>query len=181
MSWQPVVEDLVAERGSRLVAYAAMLTSHDRDAEDLFQDALVKCFSRRRAVDNVGDAEGYVRRAMQTLVIDRARSRDVRRRAATRAFDREPDPADLEAGLDVRRALRELSPRERVCVVMRYFDDLTIAQIAERLGLAEGTIKRYLSDATKALAPHVGEDVEFDVGPERVDVLASKSRKRSGS
>jgi RNA polymerase sigma-70 factor (ECF subfamily) len=62
---------------------------------------------------------------------------------------------------------------------MRYFDDLTIAQIAERLGLAEGTIKRYLSDATKALAPHVGTDVEFGDRPERVDVVASKRRNGS--
>jgi RNA polymerase sigma-70 factor (ECF subfamily) len=179
MSWQPVVEELIAERGARLVAYAAMLTSHDRDAEDLFQDALVKSFSRRRAVDTVGDAEGYVRRAMQTLVIDRSRARAVRQRAATRAFDREPAAPDIDAGLDVRRALREISPRERVCVVMRYFDDLTIAQIADRLGLAEGTVKRYLSDATKALAPHVGADVEFGDRPERVDVVAS--RRRNGS
>ncbi len=179
MSWQPVVEELIERRGARLVAYAAMLTAHDHDAEDLFQDALVKCFSRRRSIDAVGDAEGYVRRAMQTLVIDRARARGVRQRASIKAFARDPAVADVDAGIDLRRALRELAPRERVCVVMKYFDDMTIAQIARELGLADGTVKRYLSDATKALAPHVGADVEFDTHPERIDVVASKRRNGS--
>ncbi len=181
MSWQPLVEDLIVERGARLVAYAAMLTARDADAEDLFQDALVKCFSRRRTIETVADADGYVRRAMQTIVIDRARAVGVRRRAADRAFARGPAAPDVDAGLDLRRALRELSPRERVCVVMKYFDDMTIAQIASDLGLADGTVKRYLSDATKALAVHLGSAVEFAEGPERVDIVSGKGKRENAS
>jgi RNA polymerase sigma-70 factor (ECF subfamily) len=179
MSWQPLVEDLIAERGVRLLAYAAMLTARDADPEDLFQDALVKCFSRRRAITTVGEADSYVRRAMQTIAIDRARARGVRQRASDRAFSREPASADLDVGMDLRRALRELSPRERVCIVMKYFDDMTIVQIAGDLGLADGTIKRYLADATKALSLHFGSAVEFGDGPERVDVVSGKGRNRS--
>jgi RNA polymerase sigma-70 factor (ECF subfamily) len=179
MSWQPLVEDLIAQRGARLLAYAEMLTARDSDAEDLLQDALVKCFSRRRSIETIGDAEAYTRRAMQTIIIDRARARGVRKRASDRAFAREPATPDLDAGIDLRRALRELSPRERVCVVMKYFDDMTIAQIAADLGLADGTVKRYLSDATKALAVHFGSEVEFGEGPERVDVVAGKRRNGS--
>ena len=175
--WQPVVEELIEKRGSRLVAYAAMLAPRDSDAEDLVQDALVKCFSRHRAVAGVGDAEGYVRRAMQTIAIDRARARGTRQRAHDRAFSREPATADLDAGLDVRLALRELAPRERVCIVMRYFDDLGVAQIAERLGLADGTVKRYLSNATAKLVPLLDETVDWDESPERIDVLTTKEGK----
>ena len=57
MSWQPLVEDLIAQRGARLLAYAEMLTARNSDAEDLFQDALVKCFSRRRSIETLGEAE----------------------------------------------------------------------------------------------------------------------------
>lgn len=176
-AWQPVVEELIDKRGSQLVAYAAMLTSRDGDAEDLVQDALVKCFSRRRSIASVGEAEGYVRRAMQTIAIDRARSRGARLRAASRAFSREPAVADVDAGLDLRLALRELAPRERLCIVMRYFDDLTVSQIAERLGLADGTVKRYLSNATARLAPILDETLDWDDDPERIDVLSTKEGK----
>ena len=171
-SWEPVAEQLLEERGARLVAYAAMLVARDGDAEDLVQDAVVKCFSRRRPVATVGEAEAYARRAMQTIVIDRARARGVRGRAADRAFSREPSAVDVDAGLDVRRALRELTPRERVCIVMRYFDDLPVAQIAERLELADGTVKRYLSNATARLAPLLEATVDWDNEAESVDVLS---------
>jgi RNA polymerase sigma-70 factor (ECF subfamily) len=179
MSWQPLVEDLIAQRGAPLLAYAEMLSARNSDAEDLFQDALVKCFSRRRSIETVGDAESYARRAMQTIVIDRARARGVRKRAADKAFAREPSAADVDAGIDLHRALRILTPRERVCVVMKYFDDMTIAQVADGLGLADGTVKRYLSDATKALALHYGAAVEFGERPERIDVVSGKRRNES--
>lgn len=179
MSWQPLVEDLIAERGTGLLAYAHMLTVGDADAEDLFQDSLVKCFSRRRPITTVAEADSYVRRAMQTLVIDRARARGVRQRASDRAFSRDPAPEDVDARIDLRRALHVLAPRERVCVVMKYFDDMTIAQIAGDLGLAEGSVKRYLSDATKALAQQFGSATEFEDGPERIDVVPGKRRNGS--
>ena len=176
-AWEPVAEQLLEERGARLVAYAAMLVARDGDAEDLVQDAVVKCFSRRRPVTTVGEAEAYARRAMQTIVIDRARARGVRRRAADRAFAREPGAADLEAGLDVRRALRALTPREQVCIVMRYFDDLPVAEIAERLSLADGTVKRYISNATYRLAPLLAGVVDWDTPLDRVEVLSTKKGK----
>jgi RNA polymerase sigma factor (sigma-70 family) len=176
-SWQPVVEDLVDQRGGRLVAYAAMLVNRDGEAEDLVHDALIKCFSRRRRISSVADAEAYTRRAMQTLAIDRARARGSRKRTATRAYSRESEGADLDVGLDVRRALRELAPRERVCVVMRFFDDLTVAQVAERLGLADGTVKRYLSNAAAKLVPLLDVTADWDEEPDRADVIPAKEGK----
>ena len=175
--WQPVVEALIEQRGVRLVAYASMMVGRDGDAEDLVQDALVKCFSQRRTVETVGEAEGYARRAMQTLVIDRARARGVRVRAATRAFSRDECTPDLDAGLDVRRALRELAPRERVCVVMRFFDDMTVGQSAGELGLAEGTVKRYLANAAARLAPLLDATFDWDDQPERMDLVSREGRK----
>lgn len=151
--WQDLVERLLEERGPRLVAYASLLVGRDGDAEDLVHDAIVKVFSRPRPLRTVDEAEAYVRSAMPSIVIDRARSASSKRRALTRAFDRGPSLPDREAGLDVRAALRELPAREQVCVVLRYFDDLTVPQVAARLGLAEGTVKRYLADARARLLP----------------------------
>ena len=177
-SWKPLVEQLVRERGPRLTAYAALLVGRDGDAEDLVHDALVKVFSKSRRLASVGEAEGYVRSAMPSIVIDRARSAASRRRASTRAFEREPSRADLDAGLDVRRALRELPPREQVCVVLRFFDDLTVPQIAAQTGLAQGTIKRYLHDATARLAPLLDVTEDWDQEPLTTEVVATDRRRR---
>ena len=170
-AWDHLVEQLMRERGARLVAYGALLVGRDGDAEDLVHDAIVKVFSKPRRLHDVGEAEAYVRSAMPSIVIDRARSRASRKRATTRAFDRAPAGVDLDAGLDVRRALRELSPREQICVVLRFFDDLTIPEIGSRLGLAEGSVKRYLHDATAKLAPLLDVTEDWDEGPVTVNVL----------
>ncbi|WP_084124687.1 RNA polymerase sigma factor [Demequina sp. NBRC 110054] len=173
--WQALVERLMRERGPRLTAYAAMLVGRDGDAEDLVHDAIVKVFSRGRALSDIDHAEAYVRRTMPTLAIDRARRRSAGSRATVRSFQRDDAPADLDAGLDVRRALRTLSPREQACVAMRYYDDLTVPQIAEALHLAQGSVKRYLHDATARLAPMLGVD---DPGPEPEVVELTTARRR---
>lgn len=169
--WQELVERLLAERGPRLIAYAALLVGRDGDAEDLVHDAIVKVFSRPRPLRTVDEAEAYVRSAMPSIVVDRSRSAASKRRALTRAFERSAHTADLDAGLDVRAALRELTPREQVCIVLRFFDDLTVPQVAARLGLAEGTVKRYLADARAKLLPLL-DVTAWDEDTETTDVVA---------
>jgi RNA polymerase sigma factor (sigma-70 family) len=53
-------------------------------------------------------------------------------------------------------ALAGLAPRVRACIVLRYFEDLTVAEIADRLQLSEGTVKRYLSDGVHGLERVLG-------------------------
>lgn len=178
MSWKPLVEQLVRERGPRLTAYAALLVGRDGDAQDLVHDALVKVFSKQRNLTTVSEAEAYVRSAMPSIVIDRARSSASRSRATQRAFTRGTGVPDVDAGLDVRQALRELPPRQQVCVVMRFFDDLTIGEIASRLGLADGTVKRYLYEATAALVPLLDVTEDWDEDLTTTEVIPVK-RSRS--
>ncbi len=175
--WQELVERLLEERGARLVAYASLLVGRDGDADDLVHDAIVKVFSRPRPLREVDEAEAYVRSAMPSIVIDRARSAASKRRALTRAFERSGPTPEFEAGLDVRAALRELPPREQVCVVLRFFDDLTVPQIAARLGIAEGTVKRYLSDARARLLPLL-DVTAWDDEHESIEV---QTTRRGGS
>ena len=56
----------------------------------------------------------------------------------------------------MQRALASLSPRERACVVLRFYDDLTVPALADRLGISGGAAKRYLSDALHRLAGLLG-------------------------
>ena len=53
-------------------------------------------------------------------------------------------------------ALAALAPQQRICVVLRYYDDLTVPEIADRLSLAEGTVKRYLSLAVHRMEALLG-------------------------
>jgi RNA polymerase sigma factor (sigma-70 family) len=149
---------LARERGAALNAYAYLLTGDLRDAEDLVQDALVKTFVRGRHVE-ISSAEGYVRTAILTTWIDtyRRRRQWERVRHLLIRGERQDGPADaVGARSDVRAALGRLAPQQRACVVLRYYDDLTIGEIADRLGLAEGTVKRYLSLAVGRLETLLG-------------------------
>jgi RNA polymerase sigma factor (sigma-70 family) len=149
---------LARERGKALTGYAYLLTGDLRDAEDLVQDALVKTFVRAHHVEP-GAAEGYVRRAILTTYIDGYRRR--RRWEGVRHLlarsDAEDGPEDLSAHrVDVQTALRSLPPQQRACVVLRYYDDLTVPEIADRLELGHGTVKRYLSLAVHRMEGLLG-------------------------
>lgn len=159
--WEPLLEQVMRERAPRLLAYAAMLTGDDAEAHDVLQDALVRSFSRGRRFDHVNQAEAYVRRAIPSVVIDRSRKFRPEPRPSDDAPHIAAPAADPDAVMDVRSALRELSPRERACIVLRFYDDLTVRQIADHLGLADGTVKRYLSDASARLATLLGADVDL--------------------
>lgn len=154
-SWDAHLTPLVDARYPALVAYARVLTGGSHSAaEDLVQDAIVRSFSRGRGFEDVHHAENYVRRAIVTGAIDGYRRRD-RQAAAYSRSAREGAVAAPEDSVvpatDVERALALLSPRERACVVLRFYDDLPVADIAARLGIAEGSVKRYLSDASARL------------------------------
>ena len=158
--WQDLMERLVRDRERALLGYAYLVCGDSTRAQDLVQDALVRTFARERKGLTVVTAEGYVRRAITSVFIDEYRRSQRWGRVQHLFREEEPlrDPVHaIEAGSDVSAALATLSPRERACVVLRYFDDLTVPPISRHLGLAEGTVKRYLSDAVGRLQLALGD------------------------
>ena len=154
--WEPILDEVMRERAPRLLAFAALVTGNDAEAHDVLQDALVRSFSKRRQFTHVNAAEAYVRRAIPSVYLDSLRKRKSSERSHDRSFERDASGPDIDAQVDVQRALATLSPRERACVVLRYFDDCTVAQVAAQLGIADGTVKRYLADASAKLAAKLG-------------------------
>jgi len=163
--WQSVVETLVAERGDALTRYAWLISGSADDAADLVQDALVKTFGRLRNGFTVVSAEAYVRRAILNTWLDGGRRTTRWRRIAH--LTAVPDALEsaapaTDSRLDLTAELAKLTPRERACIVLRYYEDLKVDDIAEWLGISSGAVKRYLSDglATMAIAlsdePHPG-------------------------
>ena len=162
-SWEEALEDLVRTRTSALVSSAFLLTGDLAEAEDLVQDALIAAYTRRRGPDDVRSAEAYVRRTIRNTYIDGFRRR--KRWATVRHLHEAPEsqpPSDVAtvdhvpARLDAQRALALLSPRERACVVLRFYEDMTVPQIASELSLSLGSVKRYLHDAVARLEQHLG-------------------------
>lgn len=153
------LDDLVRERGAALVRYGYLLTGDTALAQDLVQDAIVKVFVRAHRGAPLESLEAYVRRTMVTLSIDGFRRRTRSSSLARLAADPEvrPDPvAGAAERMDVHAALAELGRQERTAVVLRYFDDLTVPEVAARMGLAEGSVKRYLSNALRRLEGRLG-------------------------
>jgi RNA polymerase sigma factor (sigma-70 family) len=157
-SWAETLEDLVRRRGASLVAYGYLLTGNSRDAEDLFHDAVVRTFSRGKGHVSAGEAEAYVRRAMFTAHLD-ANRKDQSWRKIFHLLGNEESSghtSPVEFRTDLQEALRHLTPRERACTVLRFYDDLTAAAIGRELGISEGAVRRYLSDAAVKLRGHLG-------------------------
>lgn len=73
--WERLLEQLVHERYSTLVGWAALVCGSREDAQDLLQDALMATFSSRARFSTLAEAEQYVRRAVATRSIDVARRR----------------------------------------------------------------------------------------------------------
>ena len=154
-TWKQTLAELAGDRLVPLKRQAFLLCGDEIQAEDLVQEALVRAFARPLRAARPGAAEAYVRVIMVHLFIDGARRRSRWDRAARllRGAEVAPDPADQVVTQDVMlTALGDLSPRQRACVVLRYYQDLPVAQVASALGIAEGTVKRYLSEAMTRLA-----------------------------
>ncbi|NHB84047.1 SigE family RNA polymerase sigma factor [Tessaracoccus sp. HDW20] len=144
--------EFVATHGAQLRRTAHLLTGGACGADDLVQDTLVKAWLAWRRIDP-STASAYVRRIMVNLATDRWRRR--RYESFPGEFAGRPDERstrDFEASDDrsfILAQLGTLSARERAIIVLRYYHDLTEADVAETLGCSVGTVK---STASRALA-----------------------------
>lgn len=138
----------------RLRRTAYLLCGDWDQASDFVQEGLIRVYVRwPRLVRNGGEL-GYARKAVVSAFLDHARRRSSTERPS------EVDPT-LGSGEDVATAvatretlmaaLAELAPRQRACVVLRYFEDLTVADTAALLRCTEGTVKSQTSRALFSL------------------------------
>jgi RNA polymerase sigma-70 factor (sigma-E family) len=154
-------EEYVAARWPRLVRSAVLMGADLHAAEDLVQTALVKCCTAWPRVARAQDPDAYVHRVLINTLTD-SRRRRWWGEAPTEALPEvvEPDGAEERARGDaLRAALLRLPLAQRQVLVLRFYADLTEAQVATVLGVARGTVK---SRAARGLAvleadPTLGE------------------------
>jgi RNA polymerase sigma-70 factor (sigma-E family) len=149
----PGFRDYVTARSRSLLRTAYLLTGNRADAEDLVQAALAKTYLAWDRIEDRGALDGYVRRAMVNTHISWWR----RRRVEEYPTDVIPDQAvaDHSVAADLHdtlvRALDRLPQRMRTAVMLRYFEDMTEAEIASVLGVSLGTVKSTVSRAVARL------------------------------
>jgi len=146
--------DFVAAALPGLLRFGHVLTGDPRKAEDLVQEALARTLRRWRTVRH-DNAVAYVRRVMVNTHINRWRRWEARVQLGEVPESCADDPA-LRRSEDwdlLRRALSRLPVRQRTVLVLRYFEDLPEAEIAQLMGCQPGTVKSQAARALAALRP----------------------------
>lgn len=138
-------DDFVRTRSVVLLRVAFLLTGDRHAAEDLLQDVLEQVYVRWRRVQS--SPEAYARRALVNRSINRWRWRSRRPEQALGHHEGVArDHAEVVAVREmVVGALRALPARQRAAVVLRYLEDLPVADVAAALGCSEGAVKSHAS------------------------------------
>lgn len=143
--------EFVTARSAALLRTAYLLTGDWGLAEDLLQTALTKTYLAWKRLGEIGAVEPYTRR----VLINTATSWWRRRWWGERPTEQLPERPGVDQHQEALerdamwRHLRALPPRQRAVLVLRYYEDLSEAQIAELMEISPGTVK---SQAARALA-----------------------------
>ena len=163
----PDFDGWVAVRGPALLRLAYTLTGNTADAEDVVQEALARALPRWERISRVDNVDAYVRR----MVVNAHTSwwRRFRRRESPVAELRDA-PVDAPGeGFDDQRPAsgwpaRRCPEPQRTAIVLRYYEQLEYAEIAELTGVREGSVRsrvsRGLAALRDALPPSRGENDE---------------------
>jgi RNA polymerase sigma-70 factor (sigma-E family) len=158
-AWQEAdFRDYVRARGRALLRTAYLLTGNMADAEDLVQSALAKTFQAWDRIEDRAAIDGYVRRAMVNTHISWWRRRKVDEFPTDEIPDQPVADISEESELQdtLRRAIEKLPQRMRAAVVLRYYEDMTEAEVAKVLGVSQGTVKSTVSRAVAKLRADAG-------------------------
>ena len=161
-------ERFVTDRGGSLLRTAYLMAGNLAEAEDLVQETLLRVARRWPKVRAMEYPAAYARRVLVNVALDGAERRA--RRAGELAASGgggAADPADARAerGLDgvdaqgeLLGALGALTARQRAVILLRYWEDLPEADVAEILGCSVGTVKSTASRGLARLRAVIGDD-----------------------
>jgi RNA polymerase sigma-70 factor (sigma-E family) len=148
--------EFVHANGARLHRTAVLLTGGDTHlAEDLVQTTYARLFASWRRVSSAGNPVGYARTTLTNVFLSHRR---VRRNAEV-PTDVLPEEASYDVGperrIELIAALGSLPPTDRAVVVLRYWEDRSVAETAVELGLSELAVRSRASRALARLRPHL--------------------------
>ncbi len=143
------VRAFVEASGRRLLTTAGLLTRERQLAEDLLQVTLLKTWSAWPRITS--SPEAYARRTMVNTYVSWWRRRWNSEEPSEELPETPTEHPDAERNLDLRSALARLPRRQRAVIVLRFYEDLTEAAVAELMGVSVGTVKSQTSKALSRL------------------------------
>lgn len=124
------------------------------EARDLTQEAFARAFATWRKVSALERPEAWVRRVAVNLALSHQRRQRLVRRPRPRIVEESsPEPAAPDPAL--RRALLELTPAQRAVIVLRFYADRSVAEVARDLGKRPGTVRALTSQGLTRLRARV--------------------------
>ena len=156
--------EFVDVRSGSLLRTAYLVIGDYQLAQDLVQESLTKTYVAWPRLRDPRNAEAYCRKAITTTAISWFRRKGWDNERPTEHLpDRPARSTGHESAVAERdvvwRELRQLPPRQRAAVVLRFYEDLTEAQTAAAMGCAVGTVKSQVSAALAKLRAQLGDDV----------------------
>jgi len=149
------LEGLFRREYTRLVHTVSVVVGSTEAAADAVQDAFVQASRHWARVRTYDDPAMWLRRVAVNRALNQRRGRRRHDAALPRLAPGRGTADDLLPAVDFDAALRRLPRQQRAVVALFYVADLPVAEVAEILGIAEGTVKSHLHDARRALAPQL--------------------------
>jgi RNA polymerase sigma-70 factor (ECF subfamily) len=152
------VESLYHQEAASLVRLARLFTDDRTGAEDIVQEAFIRLYNAAGRIRDPERSTAYLRSIVLNLARDHNRRGLLSLRHQDSMIDRRtPEiPEDRmvrsESQAEVIDALNDLSPRQRDCLVLRFYMDLTEKQIAETLGISPNSVKTHCQRGMAVLA-----------------------------
>jgi RNA polymerase sigma-70 factor (sigma-E family) len=150
-------DEFVLARQPRLLRTAYLLCGDWHLAEDLTQNALAKVYVGWNRIQRVGQIDAYVHRILFRTYVDTYRRR--RKREILSAAV--PDVAGTGTASDVRltllAALAEVTPRYRAVLVLRFWEDRSVTETSDALGITEGSVKSHTHRGLQQLRSVLGD------------------------
>lgn len=154
---------LFEQEGRSLVRLARIFTDDRNAAEDLVQEAFIRLYRSAHRIEEGERAPAYLRSIVMNLCRDHNRRGLMSLRHASRPQDLErpvePDQSVVrtEQQAEVIDALLSLSERQRECLALRFYLDMTEAQIAQALGISSNSVKTHCRRGMAAMRDLLGE------------------------
>jgi RNA polymerase sigma-70 factor (sigma-E family) len=152
---------------SGLLGTAFLLCGDWHTAEDLTQTTLAKLFAAWHGIRNRDAVHAYARRTLlNTFLVDcrRKRRREVLTSDASQYADPVARAQDPELRLALTDALATLAPKARAVIVLRYWDDMSVDQVAALLGCSPGNVKSQSARSLEKLRQVLGDQIREEHG-----------------
>jgi RNA polymerase sigma-70 factor (sigma-E family) len=153
-------EEFARARTPQLYRTAWLLTGDRHHAEDLVQETLAKMFRAWRGLQRIDNPPAYAQTVLARTFISQRRRRSWTEQPVSSMPERADRPGDPALRISLQNALAELAPLDRAVLVLRFFEDRSVEQVALDLGKNAGAIRTRTSRALDRLRAVLGADLD---------------------